>query len=284
MADMTQEIQEKLGRLASVLRPLGRLAIALSGGVDSAVLSLAAAGILGPEQVLAMTVQAPMVSRTDTADAAAAAAMAGIRHIVVNLPDEWLEQPVFRDNPPDRCYHCKRQLFGKMLQVAADEGFSLVADGTNLDDLQEYRPGLQAIRELGVISPFVLAALGKNDIRQIASALCPDFAGKPAMACLATRIPHGTPVTPADLRQIDRAEQDLRKAGFSQIRVRSHQGLARLEIDRSALERGLDGRSLRLLADILHQAGFRYATLDLDGYRAGSMQVAGEENNHDPAV
>ncbi len=280
-AMLTERQQELLNRLAAVL-PQGRLAVALSGGVDSSVLVAAAARILGPDRVLAITVEAPMVPASDHADARKAASQAGVRQLFIRLPDDLLADPAFRENPPDRCYFCKKIIFQAIRQTSAREGFNLLADGTNADDLQEYRPGLQAIRELGVLSPFAAAGLRKAEVRELAAALCPDWTAKPAMACLATRIPHGTPVTLAAMRRIDRAEQLLRENGFTQVRVRDHQGLARLEIDQDTLLHGLDGRTIQLMRTILHDAGFRFATLDLDGYKTGSLQETGKDD-HDHA-
>lgn len=272
--------QAILDKLAQVLLPLGKVAVALSGGVDSALLAVAAARVLGPANVLAITVDAPMVPGADHAAAVQAARQAGVRHLILEVPVSILDEPVFRENPPDRCYSCKKLIFGRIRAAAEAEGYANVADGTNADDLLEYRPGLKAVQEMCIISPLAQAGISKNSIRLLAAALCPDFAAKPAMACLATRIPHGTPVTQAAMKRIDQAEQALRASGFPQIRVRDHQGLARVEISGEMLENGLEYSTIQLIRKILHEAGFRYAALDLDGYRTGSLQAAGEDENH----
>lgn len=277
MRPLTETEQELLNRLAAVLQPLGRLAVALSGGVDSSLLVAAAAYLLGPENVLAITALAPMVPAADSQDSRAAAQLSGVRHLTFQLPESILESPPFVNNPPDRCYHCKKIIFEKIRSLANEQGFSSLADGTNLDDAAEYRPGRQAIQELGVISPLALASLTKAEIRLLAAALCPDFAGKPAMACLATRIPTGTAVTAAAMRRIDQAEQLLRENGFSMVRVRDHQDLARVEIAASLLTQGINNQTMQKISQILHQAGYRYAALDLDGYRTGSMQTMGKD-------
>lgn len=264
---------ELLQKIALQLRPLRRVAVALSGGVDSAVLVAAAARILGTEQVMAITVSAPMVPESDHSDAIRAADLASVQHEIIHLSDELLSDPVFVTNPPDRCYHCKRLIFSRIIQTAQAAGFYHVCDGTNVDDLSQYRPGLAALNELGILSPLAAAGLTKADIRTLASTLCPEFAGKPAMACLATRIPHGVAITPDSLRRIDRAEQMLRAQGFSQIRVRDHEGLARLELATDVLAHGLSGSQLQQLGQILKECGFRYVTLDLEGYRTGSMEA-----------
>lgn len=261
-----------LQKIALQLRPLRRVAVALSGGVDSAVLLAAAARILGTEHVLAITVAAPMVPETDHSDAIKAAEQAKVRHEILHLSDELLTDPVFVENPPDRCYHCKQLIFNRIIQAAQSAGFYHVCDGTNVDDLSQYRPGLAALNELGVISPLAGAGLSKADVRKLAETLCPGFAGKPAMACLATRIPHGVAVTREALTRIDRAEQLLREHGHTQVRVRDHGGLARLEIAADLLLKGLTGEQIALMKHILKDCGFRYATIDLEGYRTGSME------------
>jgi len=263
---------ELLQKIALQLRPLRRVAVALSGGVDSAVLLAAAARILGTEHVLAITVAAPMVPETDHADAIKAAELANVRHEILHLSDELLADPVFVENPPDRCYHCKQLIFNRIIQSAQSAGFYHVCDGTNVDDLSQYRPGLAALKEMGIVSPLAGAGLTKADVRKLAETLCPGFAGKPAMACLATRIPHGVAITREALKRIDRAEQQLRVHGHVQVRVRDHGGLARLEIAADLLSKGLSGEEIALMKKILKDCGFRYATIDLEGYRTGSME------------
>lgn len=267
------DVQTLLDRLGKQLKPLERIAIALSGGVDSAVLVSAAARILGPDHVLAVTVSAPMVPASDHADAIEAARIAGVRHIIIAADADLLQSPVFKDNPPDRCYHCKQLIFSKIMAAAREHGFPIVCDGTNADDLGQYRPGLQALREMGVRSPLADAGLTKAQIRELASAICSPFADKPAMACLATRIPHGVSITVEALERIDRAEALLRSEGLGQLRVRDHLGLARVELPATLLEQGISAWQIRRLREILHESGFEYATLDLDGYRTGSMEV-----------
>lgn len=266
---------EQLGsysRLQAILLPLGRIAVALSGGVDSAVLAAAAARILGPANVLTITVEAPMIPAADRADAETAAVLAGVRHLVLTMPEQVLDQQPFVSNPPDRCYHCKRLIFTAIRAAAGGQGFATLCDGTNADDLHEDRPGLRALQEMNVSSPLAEAGLTKADVRRLAACLCPDFAAKPAMACLATRIPTGTPVTLAAMQRIDRAEAALRAAGLLQVRVRDHGGLARIELATERLAAGLSADMIGRLQTILHAAGFQYVTLDLDGYRTGSMQ------------
>ena len=214
-----------------------------------------------------------MVPAADHADANHAARLAGVRHIVLQAGDNLLDSPIFRNNPPDRCYHCKQLIFSQIITTAHAQGFANVCDGTNADDLGQYRPGLKALHEMGILSPLADAGLTKAEIRQMAAALCPEFAAKPAMACLATRIPHGVAITRAALERIDRAEERLRAEGFGQLRVRDHLGLARVELPASLLDQGLSAEQVRLLRSILHESGFDYVTIDLDGYRTGSMET-----------
>jgi uncharacterized protein len=269
-----QHVNEKelLQAISLCLRPLKRVAIALSGGVDSAVLVAAAARILGAENVLAITVAAPMVPESDHHDAVKAATTAGVQHIILKVADDILKEPVFVNNPPNRCYLCKQLIFTRIINAARAAGFNQVCDGTNADDLTQYRPGLVALKELGVLSPLAAAGLTKAEIRILAAVLCPDFSAKPAMACLATRIPHGTAITAESMRRIDQAEQMLRAQGYVQIRVRDHQGLARLELTEDVLANGLSGDQIRQIRQALRESGFQYLTLDLDGYRTGSME------------
>jgi uncharacterized protein len=254
-------------RLAAVLRPLGRVAVALSGGVDSSVLVAAAARVLGPDAVLAVTFRAPVVPESDEKDATVAVQAAGVRHVLLHADEGFLDQPHFRDNPVDRCYHCKTSIFTRVLAAAAAEGFSTVVDGTNLDDLGEYRPGLAALKELGVRSPLAEAGLAKADVRSLARDFGLSIADKPPMACLATRIPHGTPITAEAMRRIDRAETALRALGEGLVRVRDREGVARIELSPERIARGITGAEAKAFADAVRSAGFTRATLDLEGYR-----------------
>ncbi|NCA97749.1 MAG: ATP-dependent sacrificial sulfur transferase LarE [Clostridia bacterium] len=265
---------ELLSALAEAIKPLGKIAVASSGGVDSTVLLVAAAHILGPDQVLAVTALAPMVPLDDQADASRLSDLAGVRHLVARLPESILDLPPFAENPPDRCYHCKKIIFDALLALARGAGFKVLCDGTNRDDLKDYRPGLRALQEMKVVSPLAEAGFTKAEVRTLAALLCPDVAAKPAMACLATRIPTHTPVTLAAMARIDKAESLLRQKGLDQVRVRDHAGLARVELDPAVLERGLAPELIALLRDSLNEAGFDFATLDLQGYRSGSMNPA----------
>jgi uncharacterized protein len=271
MAPGQHDYDRLMQALAIVLRPLQRIAIACSGGVDSTVLAVAAARILGASNVFAVTAEAPMVPEDDRQDADDMARIAGIQHLVIHLPDSILSLPPFSDNPPDRCYHCKKIIFNTLFAEARQAGFSVLCDGTNVDDLGDYRPGLQALREMQIISPLAQAGLTKADVRELARNLCPNYATKPAMACLATRIPTYTPITRDAMARIDRAESLLRRHGLTQVRVRDHGDLARVELDPAQMAGGISAELMVTLRDCLQTAGFKYCTIDLYGYRSGSM-------------
>lgn len=270
-----------LAALTGVLQPLGKISVACSGGVDSTVLVVAAARILGRDNVLAVTALAPMVPQEDQAAASQVAMLAGVNHQIAHLPDTILELPPFAGNPPDRCYHCKKIIFDALRALARGAGYPILCDGTNADDLKDYRPGLVALREMAIQSPLAQAGFTKAEVRRLAAEICPAYAEKTAMACLATRIPTHTPITLAAMTRIDQAETLLRQHGLGQVRVRDHNGLARVELDPDQLAKGLSAELLAILRNLLNQAGFSYATLDLNGYRTGSMNPAARQPGQD---
>ena len=255
-------------RLQELLRGLDSVAVACSGGLDSSLLLAAAQMALG-DRVLVLTVATPYMATGEIADAKALTAQLGVRHQVVELP-----MPAeIADNPPDRCYLCKLALFAELKNIAAAEGFAWLADGSNRDDLADYRPGTRALRELAVRSPLLEAGWGKAEIRRYARALNLPVWDKPASACLLTRLPHGTEVRPELLRRVEAAENALRTLGFRTVRVRCHDDLARIEVDRAEHPRLLDEAVAGAVVAALTRCGFRYVTLDLQGYRMGSFNV-----------
>lgn len=256
-------------RLAAVLRPLGRVAVALSGGVDSSVLVAAAARVLGPDAVLAVTFRAPVVPESDEKDATVAVQAAGVRHVLLHADEGFLDQPHFRDNPVDRCYHCKLARFRLALGLAHDQGLAWLLEGSNADDSQDYRPGERAVSELGARSPLREAGWSKPEIRAAARALGLPVWNRPSAPCLATRFPYGMEVTQAGLRQILAGERFLQDAGFQSVRVRHHGSLVRIEVDPRQVEL-LAARHSEVQA-FFHGLGFQYVTLDLAGYRQGSL-------------
>lgn len=244
--------------------------MAFSGGVDSTLLLAAALEALSPENVLAVTLHAPYTPRFEVREAGKAARTMGARHEVIEIPFP----EAIRDNPPDRCYRCKRLLFGRLLERGAADGLVCVLDGTNVDDLGDHRPGLQAVRELGVLSPLLAIGLTKADVRRLSRDVGLPTWDKPAGACLLTRLPHGESVTAAALRRIEAGEDFLREIGFAGARLRSHGELARIEVapERIAAlvaadrEHGIDAT--------LKKLGYRHVTVDLAGYRMGSFNDA----------
>ena len=264
---MSDELKEKQQALRALLAGYGRAAVAFSGGVDSTYLLYEAQEVLGTENVIAVTMRLASVPERELAEAADFCRTRGIRQAVLSI--DQFSAPGFADNPPDRCYLCKRYLFETMLNFAEKEGFPFVLDGTNRDDADHYRPGMRAIAELGVASPLRLAELRKADIRALSKEADLPTWSKPAFACLATRFPYGERITEEKLRRTEGAEDFLWNHGFTQFRVRSHGLLARIEVPRADMDRlyGLADET----AAAFRALGFLYVTLDLMGYRMGSM-------------
>lgn len=255
--------------LGDVVRDCGRLAVALSGGLDSSVLLAFAVDVLGADRCLALTAKTPYMMSSEQKDAGVLCGKLGVRHLVVDMP-----VPVsIAGNPPMRCYECKKAVFNELIGVAGREGFVFVADGTNSDDDPTDRPGMRALKELGIISPFADAGLGKDGIRELGKALGlgADIVNKPAYACLLTRLQHGVMFTPDDLRVVDEAENYLRGLGFPSVRVRVHGKLARIELPEEAMPLFFEGGGRDKAVVFLRGLGFEYVSLDLQGYRQGSM-------------
>ncbi len=260
----------RMVQLRLLIADLGSVGVAFSGGTDSTLLLALCRDVLGPERVLALTVLSELTPAAEREQAAELACALGVRHIQV--PFQALTHPDIAANHPDRCYHCKRAIFGRLLEIVRAEGLSALVHGANADDLGDYRPGLRAAEELGVRAPLLEAGLTKAEIRELSRQLGLPTADLPSMACLASRIPYGVPLTPEALARVDAAEGILRREwGLRQVRVRDHFPLARLEVLEEDIPRLAAPPARQAIARCLRELGYRYVTLDLDGFRSGSL-------------
>jgi uncharacterized protein len=262
---------EKQQNLFRALATLDSLLVAFSGGADSAYLAWAAHTVLG-QRALAITALSASFSAHDRNEAEAFARATGLRHEFIETRE--FENPLYVANGADRCFHCKDELFTRMEELAAARGFAAIAYGINADDTHDFRPGHRAAAEHRVLAPLLDARLPKSEIRALSRRAGLATWDRPASACLSSRIPYGTSVTPARLAQIERGEAVLRELGFRQFRVRAHDELARIEIAPDELPRGLDPELARRLSAAFRELGFTYVTLDLEGYRQGSLNDA----------
>jgi pyridinium-3,5-biscarboxylic acid mononucleotide sulfurtransferase len=264
-------VAEKGRRLHDILAGYESVLIAFSGGVDSAYLAIAAAQSLG-ERALAVTADSPSYPDTHRRLALSIARDFGFAHELIHTAE--LERPEYRANPANRCYYCKDELYGRLSAMATERGIAVVIDGNNADDRGDYRPGRQAAREHGVRSPLDEADLTKDEIRELAREAGLESWDEPASACLSSRIPYGNEVSNEVLRQIETAEDAVRALGFRVFRVRHHDTVARLEIARSEMARALDPAINVRLVEALKALGYQYVSLDLQGYRLGSLNEA----------
>lgn len=261
---MSPAMNDRFVELTRVLRELGKVAVACSGGTDSSFLLVAAHQALG-DRVLAFTAVTPYIPRREVEQAQALAEQLGVRYRLIDCPLD----PSIQDNPPQRCYLCKRLLFGEFRRIAEEAGYDHLLDGTNKDDLGDYRPGLRALAELGIRSPLAEIGLTKAEVRALSRELGLATWDLPANACLLTRFPHGTRISETDLRRVEQAEDRVTALGLRPLRVRCHGDLARLEVALEARQRVLELADEILPA--LRALGFRHVSLDLEGYRSGSM-------------
>lgn len=262
------QIDQKWQYLRSLLSDMRLAVIAYSGGVDSSLLLKAAADVLGPN-LIAVTAVSDTYPPSELSHAKSFAASIGVRHRIIQINE--LDKEEFVRNDTDRCYHCKRELFGALRRLSESEGISFVIDGTNVDDLKDHRPGRKAAEEFGVRSPLVEAGLSKQEIRGLAQKLRLPVWDKPSLACLSSRVPYGTRITRELLQTIQSAEELVNSYGIRQVRVRHHGDIARIEIGREDFHKILSGDVPKQLAASLRDLGYTYVCLDLDGYRTGSM-------------
>lgn len=268
MPSISPELQRKDASLDAALQRAGRLLVAFSGGVDSSYLAYAAHRSLG-DAALAVTAESPSYPRSHRAMAEQIVAEFAIPHRFVSTAE--MERDAYRKNAADRCYHCKTELFDVLGELRRELGFDAVAYGINTDDTGDFRPGHRAAEEHEVLSPFLEAELSKLEIRELSRAAGLPTAELPASACLSSRLPYGTEVTPERLRQVDEGEERLRALGFRQVRLRHHGPLARVEIAPDELARALEPEMARRIVEVVKPLGFRWVSLDLEGYRLGSL-------------
>jgi len=263
-----KENESKLASLLRLLKSYRSLAVAFSGGVDSTFLVACAKKALG-EGVLAITARSPIHPKDDLNFAKAMAHELGVRHIV--LDTEELEDPKFRENTKDRCYHCKKHIFEKIVKSAKEQGINTVAHGITLDDLKDHRPGIKAAEEMGIVAPLVEAGFTKKDLRANMRNMGLVGWDKPASPCFASRIPYGHAITLEKIGQVRKAERALKSLGYKLVRVRNWDGMAVIEVDPSMLTKPVELSQRKLIVEELKKIGFKVVALDLEGYESGKL-------------
>jgi uncharacterized protein len=261
-------LKEKFQLLKDIIKEKGSAAVAFSGGVDSTFLVKVAYEVLG-DKVIAVTATSSTYPERELKEAIKYAEDMGVKHLIIS--SEELDIEGFASNPKNRCYFCKKELFTKIKEVAKENAVQYVFDGSNLDDNGDYRPGMQAAKELEVISPLKLAELTKNDIRELSKELGLPTWDKPSFACLSSRFPYGHKITMPKLKMVDQAEQFLLDMGIRQVRVRHHGEIARIEVSPEERKQFFDIEVMDKIGERFKEIGFTYVTLDMLGYRTGSM-------------
>jgi len=266
---MVRFLEEKYQRLLDWFKDKKGVLVAFSGGVDSTLVAYAAKTALG-NKALAVTANSPLLPPGELEEAEKLAKLIGIRHKIVEVNE--LENEHLVENPPNRCYYCKKELMGTLLKIASEERLEVVVDGTNADDIQSYRPGIKALRELGIRSPLAEVGLRKDDVRAISRMLGLPTADKPPVACLASRFPYGRKITLEAVKRVGEAETIIKKlAGVKLVRVRDHGDIARIEVAREERKKLLNERLLDEISKRLKKLGFLYVAMELEGYVSGSL-------------
>jgi len=265
----SSELETKAQRLREIFQSMGRVLVAFSGGVDSTLLLKVAQDTLGRKNVLAVTALSPLYPERELQGVKKVVQALGTNHRLIHSNE--LEIPGFSKNPPNRCYYCKSKLFGELLDLAKEETIPVVVEGSTLDDDRDHRPGKKAMQELGVRSPLKEAGFTKAEVRELSRALGLPTWDKPSFACLASRFPYGEEITEDGLKRVDQAEDFLFGLGFKQVRVRHYGDLARIELLTEEMGRLMNGPLREKVIAHLKEMGYRYITLDLQGFRSGSM-------------
>lgn len=273
---MKEQTLKKLEKLKSIIKNTDGAVVAFSGGVDSTFLLKVASEVLG-DNTIAVTANSETYPKRELEEAKLFAKTQGIRHIIIETLE--LEIAGFADNPPDRCFYCKHELFSKLTDIAKNNDIKYVFDGSNYDDRNDHRPGMRAAKQLGVVSPLKEAQMTKEDIRELSKEFGLSTWNKPSFACLSSRFPYGTKITPDKLVVIGEAEDFIRDLGFQELRVRHHDTIARIEVGKADL--GRIAAFADQITDKLKSLGFLYVTLELSGYKTGSMNytLAEEEKS-----
>jgi uncharacterized protein len=266
---MSSEIETKTKKLKEIFQSMGKVLVAFSGGVDSTLLLKVAQDTLGDKNVFAVTARSPLYPERELAGVKKLIQTLGARHRLIESNE--LEIPGFSENPPNRCYYCKEKLFRELLEIAKEESIPFIVEGSTLDDDMDHRPGRMAIQELGIRSPLKEALFTKIEVRELSKELGLPTWDKPSFACLASRFPYGEEITEQGLRMVDEAEDFLFGLGFKQVRVRHYGSLARIEILNEEMSRLMNGSLRDKVVSHLKEIGYRYITLDLQGFRSGSM-------------